>query len=192
MARVLHRLGLFAARRKWVVLGVWIVGIAALIALAHGFGSNTSNDLSLPGTDSQAATDLLAANFPPQQNGSSPLVFHTTAGKLTDGAEKASDPGRREAVEGPARVLGDRPVRPAAQSGLVSKDRTYAFIPVVLDIDAGQLDDADRSGGARGCDGTRARHRHGGRDRRPDRRRAVAARRPRAASWSASSPRWSS
>ena len=60
---------------------MWIVGIAVLIALAHGFGSNTSNNLQLPGTDSQAATDLLAARFPPQQNGSSPLVFHTRPGR---------------------------------------------------------------------------------------------------------------
>jgi putative drug exporter of the RND superfamily len=61
MARGLHRLGLLTARWKWVVIGVWIVGIAALISLAHGLGSNTSNNLRLPGTDSQATTDLLAA-----------------------------------------------------------------------------------------------------------------------------------
>jgi hypothetical protein len=70
------------------VLGVWIVGIAALISLAHCFGSNTNNNLRLPGTNSQAATDLLASRFPPQQNGSNPLVFHTQTGKVTDASEK--------------------------------------------------------------------------------------------------------
>src|SRR5215471_10563374 len=88
MAQALHRLGLFTARWKWLVLGVWVVVIAAVVGLAHGFGSNTSNNLRLPGTDSQAATDLLAARFPPQQNGSNPLVFHTPTGKVTDASEK--------------------------------------------------------------------------------------------------------
>ena len=88
MARGLHRLGLLCARRKWVVLGAWVIALAGLLALAHGFGSNTSNDLRLPGTGSQAAKDLLAARFPPQQNGSNPIVFHAATGKVTDRAEK--------------------------------------------------------------------------------------------------------
>ncbi|MFL6039835.1 MAG: hypothetical protein ACJ740_00315, partial [Gaiellales bacterium] len=64
MARGLHRLGMAAARRKWLFLGAWIVLVAALIAGAQALGSNTSNDFRLPGTDSQAASDLLAARFP--------------------------------------------------------------------------------------------------------------------------------
>src|SRR5215475_7092837 len=88
MAQALYRLGLFTARRKWIVLAVWIVGIALLATMAKTFGSNTSNNLDLPGTNSQAATDLLAARFPPQQNGGNPLVFHTQTGKVTDAKNK--------------------------------------------------------------------------------------------------------
>src|SRR5438067_13237606 len=88
MAGVLYRVGTFAARRKWVVLGAWIVLTIFLVFLFRTFGSNTSNNLRLPGTDSQAATDLLAARFPPQQNGSNPLVFHTAGGKVTDASNK--------------------------------------------------------------------------------------------------------
>ena len=32
MAQALHRLGMFTARRKWIVLAVWIVLVAGLIA----------------------------------------------------------------------------------------------------------------------------------------------------------------
>ena len=88
MARALHRLGLLTARRKWIVLAVWIVGIAALATMAKTFGSNTSNNLDLPGTNSQAATNLLATRFPPQQNGGNPLIFHTQTGKVTDAKNK--------------------------------------------------------------------------------------------------------
>src|SRR5262249_17777573 len=139
MARGLHRLGLLTARWRWVVLGVWIVGIAALIALAHGFGSNTSNNLRLPGTDSQAATDLLAARFPPQQNGSNPLVFHTTTGKVTDASEK-------QAIEASYKRLKTLPhvasvVDPFSQEGAaqISKDKPTAFIPALLDVSGSEL-----------------------------------------------------
>lgn len=89
MARALSRLGLFAARRRWVVLGAWVVVVAGLVALSHLAGSNTSDNLNLPGTDSQAASNLLAAQFPPRQNGNSPLVFRTPAGtKVTDSRNK--------------------------------------------------------------------------------------------------------
>ncbi len=83
MARVLYRMGLFTARNKWVVLGVWLVALVAAVLVFKLVGSNTSNNLRLPGTDSQKATDLLALKFPPQQNGTSPVVFYSKSGKVT-------------------------------------------------------------------------------------------------------------
>src|SRR5215469_888922 len=139
MARGLHRLGLLTARWKWVVLGAWIVGVAALIALAHSVGSNTSNNLDLPGTDSQAATDLLEARFPPQQNGSNPLVFHTDTGKVTDASNK-------QAIESSYQQLKKLPhvasvVNPFSQQGQaqISKDKKTAFISVLLDVGGSEL-----------------------------------------------------
>src|SRR5512133_3300873 len=139
MARGLHRLGLLCARRKWVVLGAWVIALAGLLALAHGFGSNTSNNLRLPGTDSQAATDLLAARFPPQQNGSNPLVFHTATGKVTDSS-------RKQAIEASYNRLKKLPhvasvVDPFSQQGAaqISKDKQTAFIPALLDVSGDEL-----------------------------------------------------
>jgi uncharacterized membrane protein YdfJ with MMPL/SSD domain len=139
MARGLHRLGLLIARWRWLVLGLWIVVIAGLVGLAHGLGSNTSNNLRLPGTDSQAATDLLAARFPPQQNGSNPLVFHTSSGKVTDAREK-------QAIEASYARLKKLPhvatvVDPFSQQGAaqISKDKQTAFIPVLLDVGGSDL-----------------------------------------------------
>src|SRR6185437_7108216 len=139
MAKGLHRLGLLTARWRWVVLGVWIVGIAALISLAHGFGSNTSNNLRLPGTDSQAATDLLAARFPPQQNGSNPLVFHTSTGKVTDPSNKQAIEASYKRVKTLPHVAGV--VDPFSQPGAhqISKDKKTAFIPVLLDVGGSEL-----------------------------------------------------
>jgi len=88
MAGVLYRLGRLCANRAAVVVAVWIGLVVVVQLLVWGVGAETSNDLSLPGTESQRATDLLASRFPPQQNGSSPVVFHVTKGKITDTANK--------------------------------------------------------------------------------------------------------
>ena len=60
LARRLNQLGGFAAHHKWVVLGAWLVALIVVGGLVRELGANTSNNLELPGTDSQAATELLA------------------------------------------------------------------------------------------------------------------------------------
>ena len=52
--------------------------------MSHRLGDNTNDNLSLPGTNSQKATDTLAKSFPDQANGTSPIVLHAKSGKLTD------------------------------------------------------------------------------------------------------------
>jgi hypothetical protein len=94
MAGVLYRLGRLCANRAALVVAVWIGLVVVVRLLVWGVGAETSNDLSLPGTESQQATDLLTSRFPPQQNGSSPVVFHVTKGKITPGPGHA-DPVRR-------------------------------------------------------------------------------------------------
>jgi hypothetical protein len=43
-----------------VVLLTWLIVLIMVGSLYKAAGSNTSNNLNLPGTDSQAASDLLA------------------------------------------------------------------------------------------------------------------------------------
>jgi uncharacterized membrane protein YdfJ with MMPL/SSD domain len=132
---------MLAARWKWVVLGAWIIAVALLILLAGQFGSNTSNNLRLPGTDSQAASDLLASRFPPQQNGSNPLVFHTRTGKVTDAEPKQAIEASYAKVKKLPHVASA--VDPFSQQGQaqISKDKQTAFIPVLLDVGGSDLTD---------------------------------------------------
>src|SRR5438067_4190153 len=141
MAGVLYRVGTFAARRKWVVLGAWIVLTIFLVFLFRTFGSNTSNNLRLPGTDSQAATDLLAQRFPPQQNGSNPLIFNTRAGKVTDAEQKQAIEASYQRVKKLPHVA--QAVDPFSKQGApqISKDKRTAFIPVLLDVSGSDLTD---------------------------------------------------
>jgi uncharacterized membrane protein YdfJ with MMPL/SSD domain len=125
---------LAAAHQKWVFILLWVVAVGIFVALYHAAGSNTSNNLNLPGTDSQAATDLLEDQFPPQQNGKNPIVFRATKGKVTDSANK-------QAIEQSYKNIKALPhfysaVDPFSQQGQaqISKDKKTAFIAVLLNV----------------------------------------------------------
>jgi putative drug exporter of the RND superfamily len=136
MAGVLYRLGRLCANRGLVVVAVWL-GLVVGVQLVVGFAwAETSNDLRLPGTESQQATDLLSSRFPPQQNGSSPFVFQVAKGKITDTANKKAVESAYKALTKAPHVASALDPFANAASGLVSKDATTAFTPVLLDIPA--------------------------------------------------------
>jgi uncharacterized membrane protein YdfJ with MMPL/SSD domain len=134
LARLLHRLGKFSAQHKWVVLGAWLVALVVVIGLVKSVGANTSNNLELPGTDSQAATDLLAKRFPPQQNGKNPIVFHAPDGKVTDAQNKEAIQQSFDAIKRLPHVYSA--TSPFSQQGQaqISKDEQTAFLTVLLEI----------------------------------------------------------
>ena len=74
----------FCARRRFLMLTTWLLVTIGLVGVAQRVGDNTNDNLSLPGTNSQLATDTLSKSFPDQANGTSPIVLHVSNGKLTD------------------------------------------------------------------------------------------------------------
>ena len=105
------------------------------------FGSVTSNDLSLPGTGSQAATDVLAARFPPQQNGTSPIIFAVERWN-------ADTSDRKQAINEAVKQLRQdslvysvlNPVSSDGQTaGLLSDNKQTAFAAVLLEVNSGEL-----------------------------------------------------
>jgi uncharacterized membrane protein YdfJ with MMPL/SSD domain len=125
---------MLAARRRWVFLAAWIVVVVVVVALVRAFGTNTSNNLELPGTDSQAASDLLAAQFPPQQNGQNPIVFRTEDGKVTDSTNKPAIKQAHDAIASLRYVHSARSPFSQKGAGQISDDKRTAFISVLLDI----------------------------------------------------------
>ena len=62
MAHALYRLGRFAARRPWVVIGSWLARVAcSSSARPASFGRELEDSFEVPGLDSQEAVDLLSA-----------------------------------------------------------------------------------------------------------------------------------
>lgn len=139
MARVLHRIGHAVAHHALLVLVAWAVIAAGLGLAVARVGADTSNNLSLPGTGSQEATDLLAERFPPQQNGASPIVFHVASGTLDAGARRTAIAAAAEdlaALPGVASAPSPFTTAGAAQ---LSDDAATAFIPVLLEISTADL-----------------------------------------------------
>jgi len=139
MTGVLYRLAHFSVRHRLAVLAVWLLAVIALVVVSHRLGENTNDNLSLPGTDSQRATDALSASFPDQANGSSPIVLHVSGGKLTD-AKNA------EAVEKSAKQIAKEPnvasvVSPLSPqgAGALSKDEQTGYFSVTLAVSPGEL-----------------------------------------------------
>ena len=78
MASVLHRMARWVAHNPIKGLLLWALIVVSLTVLVSLVGARTTNDTSLPGTQSQDATNVLAAGFPPTENGTSPISIPMT------------------------------------------------------------------------------------------------------------------
>ena len=89
MSGFLERLGRSCARHPWRTIGAWIlvaIVVGTLAASAKGY----SESFTIPGTESQQATDLLQDRFPQQAGATAQVVLHSEDGALTDPANTAA------------------------------------------------------------------------------------------------------
>src|SRR3954466_12638125 len=74
-------------RRKFIVLGIWVVALLALGGLSASAGSAYTDSFSLPGTESTTALELLTDNFNTESTDTNQVVF--AADDVTDPAVRA-------------------------------------------------------------------------------------------------------
>lgn len=144
MAGALYKVARFCVRRRFWVLAAWVLVAAALTVVSHRAGDATNDSLTLPGTNSQSASDTLSKSFPNQSNGSSPIVLHVANGKLTD-SKYASAVNQAAADVAKAPDVASV-VNPLTQQGAsaLSKDQATGYLSVTTSVDPGSLtvDDA--------------------------------------------------
>ena len=139
MSAQLYRLGSFCARRGWVVVGAWALILLIVSGSVLQFGAQTSNDIRLPGTGSQAASDVLAKEFPPQQNGASPIVYHVTTGNLNDAVNKAAVEAALARVKHQPHVYSVLSPYTKGIKNMMSADGKTAIAQVLLDVNGLEL-----------------------------------------------------
>ena len=126
---MLQRLAHFSYERRRLILLLWVAALIAVNVIGSSIGSSYSQSFSLPGTESQRATDLLQARFPARAGDSGQIVFSTLAGVRATAVEArlgrvfaavAHVPGVT-GVESPYATVGNRQV---------STDGTVAYATV--------------------------------------------------------------
>lgn len=139
LSEALGRLAHNAARhwkRSLLIVGGVLIALILLVAVV---GDSYSDDFSAPGTNSQAALELLEERFPAQSGDTADVVFAVEDGTLRDG-------NRAAAVEETVAEIRSQPNVTAAVSplspegeGQLSEDGRIGFVKVQYDQLAGDL-----------------------------------------------------
>ena len=136
-------LGRFAFRKKYYVIGFWLIALFGITAIAQSVGSNFSDSFSLPGTDSTKALSLLGKAFPRQAGDTETIVFHVKTGTVNDPSVKRAMQNVFTQVSGIASVgIVKSPYDPT-NAQQISQDQTTAYAPVVFSVNARLLKSKD-------------------------------------------------
>jgi putative drug exporter of the RND superfamily len=139
MTGLLYGLGRACARWRFVVLGLWVVVVLGLAIAANQAGSDTTNNVTLPGTGSQSASDLLSGRFPSQAYGTNPLVVATDSGKLTDSKYSKAIDSTVKALKKSDHVTAAVSPLSTAGGNALSKDKKIGYVSVALDVGQGDI-----------------------------------------------------
>ncbi len=120
MPSLLSRLAVVCYRHRRRVLGAWVALVVAALTLGPSLAGSWSHSSRLPGTDSQAAQDVLAAKFPAQAGEGDAAVFAGIAGHRTAAEEFLDRVGRQPGV------IRVGPLEPAPRGDV-------AYAPFTLD-----------------------------------------------------------
>jgi putative drug exporter of the RND superfamily len=125
---MLERVARWSYRRRWTMLGIWVVALIVSGFLASSVGGDYSNDFSLPGAESQEAYDLLLDRFPEFAGDTADIVFQAEDG-VTDPQVKSTLEGLFAdlseldhviGVESPYTEEGARQIAPDGQIGFAT------------------------------------------------------------------------
>jgi putative drug exporter of the RND superfamily len=138
---MLQRLARFCYRRRWRVLGAWVVLLVGLFALNSTVGGKFLDEFDLPGSESQEAVDLLEEHgFDTRAGATGQIVFKTdNVNDPTVGREMEALFDQIAEVTAPSEV-----VSPYSEEGAhqISEDGTIAYAEVNLsDRDSDELVD---------------------------------------------------
>ncbi|GAA0231012.1 MMPL family transporter [Actinomadura nitritigenes] len=145
MATFLYRIGRWAFRRRRLVIGLWL-GVLVLAGVAAAMApSGQDEDLSMPGTESQKAFDLLDERFPQSnaQGAEARLVFQAPDGqRVTAGGNRAAVEEALGSLDGGDQVAS---ATDPYKTGAVSRDGTIAYSTITYTADAVDLREPTKS-----------------------------------------------
>jgi putative drug exporter of the RND superfamily len=134
VSSLLHRIAVFSARHRALVIGAWVVVLVGLVFASSSLGTKYTSSMTVSGSDSAAATDVMARSFSSELTDASPIVYHTDEGKLTDDAHRAE-------VDASMKALSSSPAVASASDPFktISEDGKTAYSTVVTADPLGDL-----------------------------------------------------
>jgi RND superfamily putative drug exporter len=145
VATILYRIGRWAFRRRRLVAGVWLTAVVLAFVAAATAPSGDEEDLTMPGTESQEAFDLLDERFPESnsQGAEARLVFQAPDGELmTDSDHEAAVEDALDSLEGGGQVES---ITDPYETGAVSEDGTIAYSTITYTADTLDLTESTKS-----------------------------------------------
>ncbi|TDD61336.1 hypothetical protein E1293_45035, partial [Actinomadura darangshiensis] len=120
------RLAAWSQRRRWAALALWVAVVAAITVGSQAAGAAYHNDFALPGTDSQAAADLMTEHGSRQAGATVQIVAEDARGLSGDRQQIGQMLGKVRALPSVTDV-GELSV---------SKSGTIGYATVTLDAEA--------------------------------------------------------
>ena len=133
----MERWSAFVAEHPWRVVAMWILLVVVAVAAVRNFGGTLTDSFSVPGTESQAAFDLLAERYPARSGSEITTVFHTPNGTIQQSEAQTAMQGfarAAAAVDEVAVVF-----LPDQRPGSVSADGRTALVRVAFDKQSNDL-----------------------------------------------------
>ncbi len=141
MSHFLYRIGNFAGRHPWRVVGAWVVIAISVFMLNSSQGGEYDESFRLPGSDSQRAADAIEERFPQEPLFTSNVIFHSDNGLTDPASEAAIEQAVAELAEGEHVITVNSPYDPRGPT--VSDDGTTAFATVAFDIEKVGIEELD-------------------------------------------------
>ncbi|MBX0300383.1 MMPL family transporter [Cryobacterium sp. 1639] len=130
MHTLLERYGVFAASHPWRVVVVFLAVVGLVAGFGLGWGQSTDDTVTLPGSESTAAQDLLNSAFPDSAKGSGTIVFSGDAGAFSSADGTAALQSLAGSIAGDDHVT-QAVLLPTA----ISSDGSVAYISVSFDVE---------------------------------------------------------
>ena len=139
MAHFLGRLAATAAAHWRRSLALVVVVLVSIGVLATAAGGSFSDNFRTPGTESQAAMDLLKNRFPAAAGDTANVVFAVDSGTLRSGDRAAAIHATAKAIAREPHVTSAVDPLSKAGAGQLSRNGRIAFISVQYDDTAANL-----------------------------------------------------
>ncbi len=133
MSHLLYKIGNFAGRHPWRIIGAWVFLAGAIFMVNSSHGGGYDETFSLPGSESQAAADAIQDRFPQETLYSSNVVLHSDEGLTSPATRAAVDRAVHKLADAPHVVAVSSPYDPRGPT--VSTDGKTAFATVGFDTE---------------------------------------------------------